>query len=67
MGGASAPMLLCRIAAIGANSIGAEAPPTTAGSLKQQPDRSSLIAQARPLRPARWRRTSRSPRTPPRS
>ncbi|WP_428992832.1 DUF6053 domain-containing protein [Lysobacter enzymogenes] len=38
MGGASAPRLLCQIAATGAESIGAEAPPpTAAGRIPDQP------------------------------
>ncbi|WP_425606273.1 DUF6053 domain-containing protein [Lysobacter yananisis] len=34
MGGASAPTLLCPVAAIRAESVGAEAPPTRAARLK---------------------------------
>ncbi|WP_425606266.1 DUF6053 domain-containing protein [Lysobacter yananisis] len=53
VGGPSGPMLLCRIAAIWAESIGPEGPPTTAGCGRRRPVPAPELRPQAPAAPAR--------------
>ncbi|WP_425479386.1 DUF6053 domain-containing protein [Lysobacter enzymogenes] len=60
MGGTSVPMLLCRVAAIGAESVGTEVPPTTAVPAQQPPAPGLWISLRRRARPGSTARTAGS-------